>query len=461
MLKGATSIVDLGKEYQLDLLYELITDYKFAESVIESLKPAYFPTEALQKIIIILKNYYEKHSSILNFPNLITEINIQLPPNQEILKKQILDTVELISNRKTTNKNVKEYTIKFCKLQSLKTVINEIKPKIDRGIVLEYDDIETTLKNALVFKDVVDPIEVQDNIDNVLDVESENRIPTGIDGIDNLIKGGLDKGEVALVVAPLGVGKTTMLSKIASTAYLSGEYNVLQIFFEDKYKAVQRKHYTLMSGIALRDLTLPENKDIIKSRVKNKIKDKENKLFLLKLPATGVKVGKIKNIIKKLNSKGHPIDLVVIDYVDCLTSEKEGYKSEEWSNEGAIMRELEVMAEEMNVACWTATQGNRASTNLEVVRTENMGGNLKKAQIAHFIISIGKTLSQKEQKVATMAILKNRMGDDGMIFENCQFDNDKLIINTDVILTETAFNEKSERDRIARAREKLNKSKEN
>jgi hypothetical protein len=111
------------------------------------------------------------------------------------------------------------------------------------------------------------------------------------------------------------------------------------------------------------------------------------------------------------------------------------------------------MAEEMDVACWTATQGNRASTSVEVVRTENMGGSLKKAQIAHFIMSIGKTLEQKEQKVATISILKNRLGSDGMIFQNCKFDNGLLEIDTNDRVTENGFEIDSEKKRNDKRRE--------
>jgi hypothetical protein len=103
------------------------------------------------------------------------------------------------------------------------------------------------------------------------------------------------------------------------------------------------------------------------------------------------------------------------------------------------MRLLETVIEEVDVACWTATQGNRASTSLEVVKTENMGGSLKKAQIAHFIMSIGKTLDQKEASVATISILKNRLGKDGMVFPNCKFDNGTLKIDTDDQITEKGF----------------------
>jgi predicted ATP-dependent serine protease len=86
------------------------------------------------------------------------------------------------------------------------------------------------------------------NLDTVLDEDFRHPIPIGIPGIDRLLKGGLAKGEIGVILAPTGVGKTTILTKIANTAFNLG-YNVLQIFFEDNPKIVQRKHFTLWTGI--------------------------------------------------------------------------------------------------------------------------------------------------------------------------------------------------------------------
>jgi len=449
MIHSAANIGELGKDYQLDLLHEIIVDVKFGEAVIDILEPSFFPSDSFRKIIHVIKKYYRDYDTILNFPNLRVQIN--LDSTEPTIKAQLLDLVDQLEERKATNKYVQEYTLKFCKLQALKNVVNEIKPKLDRGIPLEYDEIETKLKSALIFKDVEDSIDVYHNIDNVLTEVVKERIPSGIKGIDDLISGGLAKGEMALVIAPLGVGKTTFLTKVANTAYSTGVYNVLQIFFEDKAEAIQSKHYSIMAKTPLSELIKKENLELVKGRIqKFKEKNTKNNLFIQKLPADGVTVNKIKNIIKKLNAKGTKIDLLVLDYVDCLSLEKETYNSEEWSNEGKIMRALETIVEELDVACWTATQGNRASTNIEVVRTENMGGSLKKAQIAHFIMSIGKTLEQKEAKRATISILKNRMGPDGMIFENCVFDNGILSIDTNDILSEIGFEDKKTKNILQR-----------
>ena len=427
---------DLGKDFQLQLLNEIITDHKFGQSIIEIIDSKYFPSQAFQNIAHIIKNYYRDHDVLLNFPSLRVEVNNEIPVENEAYRTQLHDTIEQIENCKVGNLNVQNNARKFCQFQSIRTAVNEIKTKLDRGIVSDYDEIEKKIKDAITFKEEQDPIKLFDNIDKVLSEDYRDPIPTGITGIDRVTKGGLSKGEVGLVIAPLGVGKTTFLTKVASTAFLEGK-TVLQIFFEDKEEAVQRKHFSALTGIPLSELS--EQKDLIHRKI-GTIKDEhKNDLFLQKLPADGVTINKIKNIIKKINSKGTKVDVLVLDYIDCLSMEKETSNSEEWSNEGKIMRAFETMVDEMNVAGWTATQGNRSSTSVEVVKTENMGGNLKKAQIAHFIMSIGKTLEQKDQKVATISILKNRMGDDGVIFKDCVFDNSTIRIDTDDMLSEKGF----------------------
>jgi hypothetical protein len=58
-----------------------------------------------------------------------------------------------------------------------------------------------------------------------------------------------------------------------------------------------------------------------------------------------------------------------------------------------------------------------------------MGGSIKKGQIGHFIVSIAKSLDQKEAGTATMAVLKSRFGRDGIIFTDIRFDNSRIQID--------------------------------
>lgn len=91
---------------------------------------------------------------------------------------------------------------------------------------------------------------------------------------------------------------------------------------------------------------------------------------------------------------------------------------------------------------------HNSSISAEIVTNDQMGGSIKKAQIGHVVISIAKTLAQKESGLATMALLKSRLGKDGIVFENCIFKNDSMLISTELSETFLGFeNNRNERNR--------------
>jgi hypothetical protein len=150
--------------------------------------------------------------------------------------------------------------------------------------------------------------------------------------------------------------------------------------------------------------------------------------------------------------------LVVLDYIDCVLPERTS--KDEWKAEGSTMRAFEAMCHELDLCGWLATQGNRSSISSEVVTTDQMGGSIKKAQVGHVIITVAKTLQQKELNLATMAITKSRLGKDGVVFENCKFNNELLEIDTDSSVTFLGFEEQQEEKKKNRVRELLEKRKE-
>ena len=103
---------------------------------------------------------------------------------------------------------------------------------------------------------------------------------------------------------------------------------------------------------------------------------------------------------------------------------------------------------------------HNSSISSQVVTTDQMGGSIKKAQVGHVIISIAKSLQQKEMKLATIAITKSRIGDDGVVFENCKFDNSMIEIDTESTTTFLGIEEQKEERQRQRVKELLEKRKE-
>jgi replicative DNA helicase len=414
----------LGNTFQLQLLNQIILDKDFSHSIIDVIENNYFENKYFKIIIQMIREYYTKYDHTPSFETLeqITKSELQ----QEIASKIVLDTIKKIKDAPIDGVGfVQEKALKFCKQQELQKVMTKAQKIIDGGEFENYDALEEMVRGALqVGAKDTSSMDVFSNISQVLDEDYRHPIPMGIPGIDRLLKGGLAKGEIGVILAPTGVGKSTILTKIANHAFNLGN-NVLQIFFEDN----------------------PKVKEIEESM--------PNKLIMNKLPSDTVTMSQIKNQIRKMVADGNKIDMVLLDYIDCVVPDKN--LGDEWKSEGSVMRAFEAMCHEMDLVGWTATQGNRSSISSEVVTTDQMGGSIKKAQVGHVIITVAKTLQQKEMKLATIAITKSRVGDDGVVFENCKFDNAMLDIDTDSSMTFLGLEEQKEEKQRARVKELLEK----
>ena len=59
-----------------------------------------------------------------------------------------------------------------------------------------------------------------------------------------------------------------------------------------------------------------------------------------------------------------------------------------------------------------------------------------------------------------MRLLKSRIGKDGIVFENCKFDNEMLVIDTEQSVTFLGLEEQKEEKNKERIRELLEKRKQ-
>ncbi len=310
----------------------------------------------------LLSHCHQKYGNIPDYQTLCQTIILELG-SQESARIH-LDTIHDIKENTDDNPMVREEALNFCKQQNLKKELKIVTTIIDNGKFQEYHKIEGIIQKALqVGLPPEECMDVFHNIDEALEKDNRQPIPTGIEGLDSALKGGLGMGELGVVLAPTGTGKTTILSLFANTAYLHG-YNVLQIFFEDNPDNIKKKHYTIWSGIAPDEQ--PENKDFVKDKVTQIQSQSKGSLDILKLPSDSVTISEIKSRLRKRISEGKKIDLLVIDYVDCISPDKSQF-GEEWKGEGSVMRSLEAMTSEFGIVIWTATQGNRESISSEVV----------------------------------------------------------------------------------------------
>lgn len=243
----------------------------------------------------------------------------------------------------------------------------------------------------------------------------------------------IDSDEHLYITEDFIVTHNTSLTTAMASHAACNNHKVLQIVFEDRIKQIQRKHLGRITGIESRDLSKPENIELVKQTIEqfpDKEKLKEN-LRIVKFPSGEKTARDIKRFIQKLVNTGFKPELVIVDYFECLAHEADKTTSNEYEREGKTMRVFEAMAGELDMAFWIPSQGTKDSINLELVTMDKIGGSVKKAQIAHVIMSIARTVEDIDNNKATIAILKNRAGKSGKVFQNVDFNNGTCRISTD------------------------------
>ncbi len=199
----------LGNSFQLQLLNQIVVDKDFAHSIVEVLESNYFENKYYKLIVQMVKEYYAKFEHSPSFETLQQKAKSEI--SQELLLKITLDTISDVKNVEEEGVQfVQEKALKFCKQQELQKVMDKAKKIIDNGEFESYDTLEEMVREALQVGNVDRGTgDVFENLDEVLADDYRHPIPMGIPGIDNLLKGGLAKGEIG----PRALGNRSILMR--------------------------------------------------------------------------------------------------------------------------------------------------------------------------------------------------------------------------------------------------------
>ena len=189
-------------------------------------------------------------------------------------------------------------------------------------------------------------------------------------------------------------------------------------------------------------------------------------LKIVKFPSGELTANHLFRFIKKLINNGFKPDMTIVDYFECLSHVGDSSTSNEYEKEGKTMRKLEAMAGELDMALWIPTQGTKESVNLELVTMDKAGGSFKKIQIAHIVMSIARSMEDIDANRATIALLKNRAGKSGKVFNNVEFNNGTCRISTDHVdefdnMIEYNKNSQKQRDELVSKIFEMTQSKKN
>lgn len=430
----------LGEDFQFKLIHTFMEERDFFKDLNPIVDQNMFTNPQLKVFVGVMKEYYEREEAVPSYSMMGIALNERSHNETEReIYKAIIDEI-----RKTPSDGVdyiRDLATKFFKQQNIVKTANEILRIAGDGDTSRYEQCVDLLHNALnqgTSEDLGNT--VFDDLGETLSDDYRITIPTGIGKIDEALEGGLGKGELGVIIGSSSFGKTSMTTAMAAhAATFKCEHNnfqgfkVLQIVFEDRIKQIQRKHIGRITGIEAKDLSKPGVIDNVRHQLET-YADREmlaNNLKLVRFPSGELTASHIQRYIKKLINNGFKPDLVIIDYFECLHHIGDGHSANEYEKEGKTMRKFEAMAGELDIAFWIPTQGTRDSVNMELVTMDKAGGSFKKIQIAHIVMSIARTMEDIDLNKATIALLKNRAGKSGKVFNNVEFNNGTCRISTD------------------------------
>ena len=432
MAQNKSNLGYLGESFQYRLAHEFMENHIFFEDLSVILDQNMFTDPNLKTFVGVMKNFYEREGNVPTYE--MMEIELRDISHSEKETETYLAILEKIHDTPTDGVDrIRELAEKFFRQQNIIKTANEILKIAGNGDTDKYDACVGLLNDAMTKGTHNDFGEgLFDHLNETLSDDYRVPIPTGIGKIDEALEGGLGKGELGVIIGPTSFGKTSLTTAMASHAACSG-YKVLQIVFEDRIKQIQRKHLGRITGIEAKDLSKPSNIDYVKATIENfpQKEELQKNLRIVKFPSGEKTARQIERFIRKLINSGFKPDLTIIDYFECLEHEADKTVNNEFEKEGKTMRRFEAMAGELDMAIWIPSQGTKDSINLELVTMDKIGGSVKKAQIAHVIMSIARTVDDIADNKATIAILKNRAGKSGKIFNNVEFNNGTCRISTD------------------------------
>ena len=400
-----------GQSFQSKVVSALLTDDKFLDQISEIVTPKFFESDANKWIVSEIVNY---HTEYRQAPTMDAfKVSLSKLDNkglQTTIVEQLRHIYTQVGNV-TDLAYIKTEFTSFCKNQNLKQVILQSVDLLKAG---SYDKIKDLVDRAM-------KVGVENDLghDYVLDFESRSvdekrdTVPTDWKPITDLMDGGLGPGELGVVVAPSGVGKTWILTALGASAVKSG-LSVVHYTMELSEHYVGARYDTVFTHIPSADLR--DRKEDVKS----KIKGLKGKLLIKYYPPKGVSVKKLQMHIEKMIATGNRPDLIIVDYADLLLSHSNKTDST-YAEQGGVYIDLRGMGGELRIPIWTASQTNRSAIDSDVIEADKIADSYAKVMNADFIMSWSRKSKDKLNNTARAHIMKNRFGPDGITFP-CKMD---------------------------------------
>ncbi len=406
---------EYGWSFQIKVLAAMFVDRTFLQQIADIIQSEYFESDANSWLLDILLEHFREYKTPPSKDVLkvkVTEID------NDVLKTAILEQLKEVFRFMESDDLdfVKNEILKFCKNQEIKRAIMDSVNLLKMG---SYDEIKSKIDSAMkAGADTDIGHEYKKDVIARYTESARNTISTGWDVIDDLMDGGLAAGELGVVMAPAGIGKSWMLINIGANAVKKGK-TVIHYTLELNDNYVGQRYDSVVTGIAAQNLKNYTDD------IQEKLETLSGELIIKYYPTKSTGVMGIKAHIEKTIMLGNTPDLIVIDYGDLL---KVNTKKDKHEALEELYEEMRGMAGEYNVPVWTASQAGRSALEDDVIEADKIASSYGKVMVADFLMSLSRKVEDKLSGTGRGHVIKNRFGPDGITLpskintNNGQFD---------------------------------------
>ena len=398
-----------GKSFQENMCKLMLYDRSYCDQMQEVLDVKYLELKYLQVFTDKLFDYKKQYGIHPTNDTLNSVLNTELTDENEVIQKQVMDYfVKVQAFPEIQDRDyIISKSVDFCRKQVLKKAMMKSVPLLNK---CSFEEIEKLISDALRLG-----ISNDYGYDYIKDFEARfverarNPVSTGWTKIDKITKGGLGQGELVVVVAPTGAGKSHVLVHLGAQALKQGK-NVVHFTLELADTAVAQRYDACLTGFQLDDLINQ------KQAVYEEIKEIDGQLIVKEYPTKSVSPVTLKNHLEKIRQTEMEIDMIIVDYGDLLKSSTVRKNSEKRHELESIYEELRGIGQEFGCPIVTASQTNRKGLNEEVITMESIAEAFNKCFVADLIISLSRTIKDRNCNIARIFVAKNRNGPDGIVY---------------------------------------------
>ena len=397
------SINQYGHDFQIKVISSLLTHKEFLTNIHDIISTEYFENQAQKWVIQEVLRYYDKYHTT---PSLdILKVELQKVDN-DVLQLSIKEQLKqaFVASDEDLAYVQEEFT-NFCRNQQLKKALMSSVDLLKAG---DFEAIRHIVDSALkAGQDKNLGHEYIKDIEERYRENSRKTLPTPWKRINDILQGGLGNGDFGLIFGSPGGGKSWSLVALGGYAVRLG-YNVLHYTLELGEAYVGKRYDAFFTNIPVNET------EKLRGKAEEVIPQLPGQLIIKEFPTGRATMSTIESHIKKVEGMGVKADLVIIDYVDLLSS---GRKNRERKDEiDDIYTSTKGLARELDIPIWSVSQVNRAGANDEIIEGDKAAGSYDKLMISDFAMSLSRKKEDKVNNTGRFHIMKNRYGIDGLTF---------------------------------------------